>query len=143
MDSSTLLGIVFLVVGALVALSEIFTLTIYLLAVAIGLFAAGGLALAGGSLTADLALLAAVIILGLPIAHWWRGKLRNHASEAVTRDDVGRQVTVVSVDGTDLRVDYRGSTWDARLGPGVAAAPATGDTFVIARREGNLLILAR
>lgn len=142
MDSSTLLGIIFLVVGALVALSEIHTLTIYLIAVAVGLFAAGGLALAGGSLTADLALLAVIIILGLPAAHWWRGKLKNREAEEVMHDDAGRRVTVVGVTDTSLRVDYRGSTWDARLDPAVAATPATGDTFTIARREGNLLILA-
>ena len=60
MDTSILAGIIFLVVGALVLLSELHTLTIYLLAVAAGLFAAGGLALAGGGLTADFALLAII-----------------------------------------------------------------------------------
>lgn len=142
MDTSTLIGIIFLVVGALVALSEIHTLTIYLLFVAIGLFAAGALALAGGSLTADLILLAVIIILGMPIAHWWRGKLKNRESDAVSEDDVGRKVTVIDVDGAALRVDYRGSTWDARLDATVTATPARGDSYVIARRKGNLLILA-
>lgn len=142
MDSSTLLGIVFLVVGALVLLSELHTLTIYLLAIAAGLFAAGGLALAGGSLTATLILLAAVVILGMPLAHWARRKLKTRESEAVTHDDVGHRVDVVGVDGAALRVAYRGSTWNARLETATTTPPTVGDTCTIARREGNTLILA-
>lgn len=142
MDLTMWLGIAFLIAGALVTLSEIHTLTVYLIAVAAGLFAAGGLALAGGGLTADLALLAIVIILGLPVAHWARRRLKNRAAEAVTHDDAGHRVTIVGTDDGVLRVDYRGSTWNARLANAAGAAPAAGDTFVIARREGNVLILA-
>ncbi|HEX7338778.1 MAG TPA: NfeD family protein [Rhodanobacteraceae bacterium] len=141
MDTSTLAGIIFLVVGALVLLSELHTLTIYLLAVAAGLFAAGGLALAGGGLTADFALLAIIIILGLPIAHWWRRKLKNRASEDISQDDIGNKITVVAINGPHLRVDYRGSTWDARLADDAIAMPSVGATCTIARRDGNTLFI--
>ncbi|HEX7342256.1 MAG TPA: NfeD family protein [Rhodanobacteraceae bacterium] len=140
MDTSTLVGILFLIVGALVTLWEIHTVTIYLIAVAAGLFAGGGLILSGGGITAGLVLTAIVILLGLPVAHWWRRKLRNHASEAVTHDDIGRKVTIVSIHGATLRVDYRGTTWDARM-DGTASAPDAGSVLTIARREGNTLIL--
>lgn len=140
MDSSTWVGIVFLVLGALVLLSELHTFTIYLLAVAAGLFAAGGLALAGGSLTATLVLLAVVVVLGMPLAYWARRKLRNREAEAVTHDDIGHRVSVVDVDGAHLRVTYRGTTWDARFDG--ADMPVAGDTCIIERRQGNTLILA-
>lgn len=142
MESTTTLGIIFLVVGGLVTLSELHTLTVYLIAVAVGLFVAGAMALAGIGITADLAVLAIIILLGLPLAHWWRGKLKNREADEVSEDDVGRSVTIVSVTGNTLRVDYRGSTWDARLDAESDTVPANGDTFQITRREGNLLILA-
>lgn len=142
MESTTTLGIIFLVVGGLVTLSELHTLTVYLIAVAVGLFVAGAMALAGIGITADLAVLAIIILLGLPLAHWWRGKLKNREADEVSEDDVGRSVTIVSVTGNALRVDYRGSTWDARLDAEADTIPANGDTFQITRREGNLLILA-
>ncbi|HET7663397.1 MAG TPA: NfeD family protein [Rhodanobacteraceae bacterium] len=141
MDSSTWLGIALLVAGALVLLSELHTLTIYLLAIAAGLFAAAGLALAGGSLTATLILLAVVVILGMPVAHWARKKLKNREADAVTHDDVGRSVTIAHADGNAWRVDYRGTTWSARPETAVATAPAAGEIWRIARREGNTLIL--
>ncbi|MDN5925099.1 MAG: hypothetical protein L0H70_08885 [Xanthomonadales bacterium] len=142
MDSSTMLGIMFLVAGALVTLFEIQTVTIYLLVLGIGLFAAGALMLVGAGLTASLALLAIILLFGLPIAHWWRGKLKNRAADIITDDDVGHHVTVVEVNGAALRVDYRGTTWNARLDSAVTSSPVNGDQFVIVRREGNVLILA-
>lgn len=142
MDSNEIVGAAFLVAGALAVLAEIHSLTIYLLAVAAGLFAAGGLALLGASFTMDLAALAVVIVLGLPVAHWWRGKLRNRAAEDLMNDDVGRAVTVVDSAGGGLRVSYRGTTWTARLESAGQGIPAVGEHYVIVRREGNLLLIA-
>lgn len=142
MDSNEVVGAVFLVAGGLAVLAEMHSLTIYFLAVAAGLFAAGGLALAGASVTADLAALAVVIALGLPVAHWWRGKLRNRAAEDLMNDDVGRPVTVVDSAGGGLRVSYRGTTWNARLESAGQGAPEVGEHYVIVRREGNLLLIA-
>ena len=141
MDSNEVVGAVFLVAGGLAVLAEIHSLTVYLLAVAVGLFAAGGLALAGASFTADLAVLAVVIALGLPVAHWWRGKLRNRAADDLMNDDVGQAVTVVDSAGGGLRVSYRGTTWNARLEPAGQMIPEVGGHYVIVRREGNLLLI--
>ena len=143
MDSATIWGIVLLVIGALAVVSEINTLTIYLIAIAIGCFAAGGVALAGGGLSLSLIVLAVIVLLGMPLAHWFRGRLRNRASEDVSRDDVGRTVTVIENINDTLRVSYRGSAWDAQLENASGKAPQAGETYRIASRKGNLLILAQ
>lgn len=142
MDSATTLGIVLLIIGALAAVSEIHTLTIYLIAVAIACFAAGGVALAGGGLILSLIVLAVIVLLGMPAAHWVRKRLKNRASEDISRDDVGRSVTILESQNNALRVSYRGSVWDARLENASGKAPQAGDTYCIASREGNVLILA-
>jgi membrane protein implicated in regulation of membrane protease activity len=142
MATSELVGAAFLVIGALLVLAEIHTLTLYLLAIAIGLFAAGGLALSGASLTADLALLAVVVALALPVAHWWRRKLKNLAADQLMHDDVGGLVTIESFINDGLRVDYRGTTWNARFDAGVSTLPQPGTPCIIVRREGNMLIIA-
>jgi membrane protein implicated in regulation of membrane protease activity len=141
MEPSMLCGAAFLVVGALVLIIEVHNLTVYLLAVALGLFASSGMAFAGFSLTIDLIVLAIVIILGLPGAYWWRGKLKNRAAEDISNDDSGRTVTVVSIAGQALRVRYRGTIWDGRLATNDMPA-VVGSDYTIVRRDGNLLILS-
>ena len=142
MNSFEWTGAIFLILGALVTLAEIHTLTIYLLAVAVGLFAAGAAALAGMSFTANLAILAVITLLGLPAAHWWRGKLKNRAAEDLMNDDVGQAVVVAESAGGRLRVAYRGTTWAAGLSAPESAEPKVGESYVIVRREGNLLVIA-
>jgi membrane protein implicated in regulation of membrane protease activity len=138
---ATVLGIVLLAIGAIVALAEIHTLTIYLIAVAVACFAAGGTALAGAGLDVTLTVLAVVILLGLPVARWASARLKNRASEEVTRDDVGLNVTVIDTEGGSLRVSYRGTTWDARLNRTDGPPARPGDRCRIVAREGNVLVL--
>ncbi|HEX7386654.1 MAG TPA: NfeD family protein [Castellaniella sp.] len=142
MTHSEWTGAIFLILGALVTLAEIHTLTIYLLAVALGLFASGAAALAGASFTMNLAVLAVVTLLGLPAAHWWRGKLRNRAAEDLMNDDVGQTVVVAESGAGGIRVTYRGTTWNARLQASEATACKVGENYVVVRREGNLLVIA-
>jgi membrane protein implicated in regulation of membrane protease activity len=134
------LGIALLILGGVLMLAEIHTLTLYLLAVSIACFAAGAVAVAGAGLAPTLGVLAAVTLLGLPLAYGLRKKLKNPEADKATRDDVGNFVSVVHVDQGSIRVAYRGTTWDARLAPS-AAGPCPGDTFIIADRQGNTLIL--
>ena len=135
------LGITLLVLGGILMLAEIHTLTLYLLAVSIACFAAGAVAVAGAGLAPTLGVLAAVTLLGLPLAYGVRKKLKNPEADKTTRDDVGHFVSIVNVDHASIRVAYRGTTWDARLAPSVTVSPHTGDTFIIADRQGNTLIL--
>ncbi|HEX5314684.1 MAG TPA: NfeD family protein [Gammaproteobacteria bacterium] len=142
MRSETVLGIVLLVIGAIATVAEIHSLTIYLIAVAVACFAAAGVAFAGGGLDVALIVLAGVILFGLPVAHWARGRLKNRASDEITADDIGNRVTIVASDGGVLRVAYRGSNWDARLDQAAAATPQIGDNYRIVARDGNVLVLA-
>jgi|GEM_PF-831636 len=142
MEPATILAIVLLVLGAIAAVSEIHTLTIYLLAVAVACFAAAAVAFAGAGLVWSLVVLAVVLLLGMPLAHWLRKRLRNTASEEVSHDDVGRDVTVLEHRDGKLRVSYRGAAWDARLEDPQTAPPAAGETCRIVAREGNRLVIA-
>lgn len=142
MEPATILAIVLLILGAIAAVSEINTLTIYLLAVAVACFAAAGVAFAGAGLVWSLVVLAAIVLLGMPLAHWLRKRLRNAASEEVTHDDVGHDVTVLESGDGKLRVSYRGAAWDARFDDPHIAPPAPGATCRIVAREGNRLVIA-
>ena len=142
MQASDVLGTILLVIGAIVAVSEMHTLTIYLIAVALACFAGGAVAFLGVGLNGTLAVVGLVILLGLPIAHWVRGRLKNRESDEVSNDDVGRTVTVLEAGGETLRVSYRGTAWQARMQDASAAAPQSGQTLRIVAREGNVLVLA-
>ncbi len=137
-------GIILLIAGALVVVTEIHTFTIYLIALAAACFVAGGLALgAHTGLAATLIAFAIILFAGLPAAHYARRRLKNPESEDVTHDDVGATVTVVAVDGAQLRVSYRGAEWDAR--PVAELTPesiAAGARLRIVARDGNTLVVA-
>lgn len=138
-------GVALLIGGAVIVMVEVHTLTIYLIALAVACFAAGGLALtAHTGPDTTLAAFALVLFAGLPVAHFARRRLRTQDSERVSHDDVGALVTVITVrsDGR-LRVTYRGAEWDARPATGVMIdGLAPGTPLVIAARDGNTLLLA-
>lgn len=142
MDPPVLFGLAFVIAGTLVLIAELHSLTVYLLALAIGLFAASALSFAGVGLDAALVVLAVIVVLGMPLAHFARKRLKNRESERVSQDDVGHEVVVVSVEETSVRVAYRGSTWSARFDtPATLASARTGDRYRIVRRDGNTLVL--
>ncbi len=137
-------GILLLSLGGVLVVAEINTLTFYLLAVALACFAAGAVSVAGAGLPVTLGVLGGVSLLGLPLAHWLRARLRNPEADRISADDVGRTVTVDRVDGGALQVSYRGSVWQARLaGTAAGDPPRAGERLRIARREGNVLIVER
>jgi len=123
--------------------AELATGTFYLLMMALGLAAAAiaahlGLATAGQ-------LMAFALVGGGAIAAWHVHRSRQPRSAPVpeNRDvnlDIGERVHVIGW-GTDrtTRVQYRGSTWTARLQPDAPAGP--GEHRVVAV-EGNWLVLA-
>jgi membrane protein implicated in regulation of membrane protease activity len=136
-----IIGIALIVLSASLIVLEMHTLTIYLLAAAAACVAGGVIALAGGGIIWVLSAMAITGVVALPVAHWARGRLKNRASEDVSRDDTGHSVTVVETAGGTLRVAYRGSTWNARLRESSAAAPQPGHTLIISAREGSTLVL--
>lgn len=136
-----ILGIALIILSAGLAVLEMHTLTLYLLAAAAACLAGGVVALAGGGPIWVVSAMAMTSAVALPLAHWTKGRLKNRASEDVSRDDTGHTVTVVEVAGGMLRVAYRGSTWNARLRQSCAAVLQPGHTLVISAREGSTLVL--
>ena len=115
MALTTYLGIAFLILGGLLVVVEMHTVTIYLLAAALGCFASGAVAVAGHGLDVTLGVFTGVTLLSLPIAHWVRRTLSNREAEEVTRDDVGHSVTIISAEAGKIHASYRGTVWDAPL----------------------------
>lgn len=136
-----IIGIALISVSAGLVVLEMHTLTIYLLAVAAACVAGGAVALWGGGLIWTASAMAVTGVIALPVAHWAKGRLKNRASEDVSRDDTGHSVTVIEAAGGVLRVAYRGCTWNARLRDSSTTAPEPGHTLVIAAREGSTLVL--
>ena len=131
-----------LMAGIAVA-AELTTGTFYLLMLALGMAAAALVAHLG--LAVGPQLVAAALVGGgaTSLWHWKRAREPQAAPARENRDvnlDIGERVQVVSwnADRT-ARVQYRGSTWQARLQPG--AAPVAGEHRVAAV-EGNWLVLA-
>lgn len=136
-----IMGIGLIVVSAILIALEMHTLTVYLLAAAGACMAGGVIALVGGGPLWTVSAMAITSVVALPLAHWARGRLRNRASEDVSRDDTGHSVKVIEAAGGVLRVEYRGSTWNARLRDSSTPPPAPGQTLLISAREGSTLVL--
>lgn len=136
------LGIGLLVVGAILVIIEINSLTFYLLAVAIGCFVAGAVSVYGAGEDFSLGVMGIVTFIGLPVAHWLRAKMKNPEADHITHDDAGNDVKVESFGPDGLRVTYRGSLWSAQMTEGDHGDVRKGDHLRIVRRDGNILKLA-
>lgn len=133
------------VAAGLAVAAELATGTFYLLMIGLGL-ASGGMAALFGATTTLQIVVAAVIGGGATLAwHGLRGTRDRTGDKAAheNRDvnlDIGERV---HVDGwaTDrtTRVQYRGSSWGARLAHG---APPVAGEFTVSAVEGNWLVLA-
>jgi membrane protein implicated in regulation of membrane protease activity len=123
--------------------AELITGTFYLLMVALGLAAAALASHLG--LGSGMQLVAAAVVGGGATAlwHWKRARAPRSAPAAENRDvnlDVGERIHVAAWDADrTTRVQYRGSTWQARLQPGAAAVAGE---HRVAAVEGNWLVLA-
>ena len=112
------------VTAGVVVAAELATGTFYLLMIALGLVAAALAAHLGLSLT--LQITTAAIVSGGATALWhWRRTLAEPSPEPVAHNrdvnlDIGERVSVTAwqADHT-TRVDYRGSSWQARRQHGV------------------------
>jgi membrane protein implicated in regulation of membrane protease activity len=122
--------------------AELATGTFYLLMIALGLAAAAVAAHLGLANSGQIVAGALVAGVATALWHWKRARAPRSAPAAQNRDvnlDIGERVQVDAwnTDRT-ARVQYRGSTWTARLQPG--AAPAAGEHRVAAV-EGNWIVL--
>jgi membrane protein implicated in regulation of membrane protease activity len=130
------------IVAGLLVIAELLTGTFYLLMLSLG--AVGGAIAAGLGLTLSFQLVAAAAVGGGATAfwHWRRAQQPRSAPTHMNRDvnlDIGERVTVTGwdADGT-ARVNYRGSTWSARLAPDSDDSPGV---YVVVAVEGNHLLL--
>lgn len=135
-------SIVWWLVSGVLVLAELTTGTFYLLMLALGT-ASGALA-AGVGLGHSSQMLVAAAVGGGAVVAWRRHRSRRPAEASPSRNrdvnlDVGEhvQVSTWQPDGRTL-VQYRGSTWQARLeGPG---QPAPGEHVIVAVESNHLVI---
>ncbi len=137
---------IWLVLAGLAVGVELFTGTFYLLMIAIGLAAGGGVALLGGAPEWQLLVAAAIGFAATGLLR--RSRFGKMNKEKAARDpnvilDIGQSVRVdqwTELDGTPTsRVRYRGAEWDVELAPGNAAQSGQ---FIIREVRGSRLIVA-
>lgn len=137
---------IWLVLAGLAIGVELFTGTFYLLMIAIGLAAGGGVAVLGASL--EWQLLAAAVFGFGAVALLRRsrfGKLHKNraASDPNVILDIGQSLQVDQWHQGDgaatARVRYRGAEWDVELAPGNLAQAGQ---FIIREVRGSRLIVA-
>jgi membrane protein implicated in regulation of membrane protease activity len=122
--------------------AELATGTFYLVMIALGMAAAAIAAHLGLASTGQVVIFALVGGGATAAWHFKRARSPRSAPARENRDvnlDIGERVHVAdwAEDGT-ARVQYRGSTWTARLQPGAVAAPGA---HLVAAVEGNWLVL--
>lgn len=125
---------------------ELFTGTFYLLMLAIGLAAGGGVALLGGSLEWQLLVAAVFGFVAVGLLRRSRfGKMTKNkaASDPNVILDIGQSLHVDQWSEREgaptSRVRYRGAEWDIELAPGNVAQAGQ---FVIREVRGSCLIVA-
>lgn len=134
-----MLAYIWWMVGAALVVAEMTTGTFYLLILGVSALIAGLLAWFGFIL--EIQGLAAIIIasLGCFGVSRYRATTPQRANPTQTID-VGRKVSLVSRNGADLRVHYRGTEWDAELvGDSPAELPAV---LYIVESRNNILIVS-
>ncbi len=131
------------VAAGVLVVAELLSGTVYLLMLSLGMGAAAVAAQLGAPGSGQL--IAAALVGGGTTLLWhWRVRRRGPSLPAGRdRDvnlDIGERVQVQAWEPGGLaRVNYRGSTWSARLAPGAVAAPGW---YIVIAVEANSLVLA-
>jgi membrane protein implicated in regulation of membrane protease activity len=143
--------VTWMLAAGLLVVAELFTTTLYLLMVAIGLAVGGVAALLGLGVEWQLLVAAVVALAATYILR--RSKFGRRTRVKAERDpnvnlDIGQSITVeqwrhdVGTDGAGggytARVKYRGAMWDVELAP---AANADAGQFFIHEIRGSRLIV--
>jgi membrane protein implicated in regulation of membrane protease activity len=127
--------------GFTLVIVELITGTFYLLVIGLGAFAAAAAAFAGGAFLAQAICGCAVALAGTWFVRRWHARNQKDATTANLLD-LGQPVVLES--WTDAasgraRVQYRGTTWDARVAAGTRAEP--GGTLFITGQDGSTLLV--
>lgn len=132
--------VIWFVAAFVLVAAELMSGTLYLLVIGVGAAAAGALALAGAGFAAQLACAAVVSVGGSFVLQRLKRGGKGRTKDAGLSFDAGQTVEVVELlPGGGLRVNYRGTQWDAEI-EGCAAA-ALGDRLTIKSTRANTLIL--
>ncbi len=121
--------------GALL-IGEIFSGTLYLLALSLGTLAAGALAYNISSLTQQL--VAAILVSSIATFVIWLNRRPDSAVEN-NDPDVGQAVSVVARE--PFTVHYRGADWQAELSATSTITPEVGGILHIHSKHANSLVV--
>lgn len=133
--------LLWIIAGFILVIVELLTGTFYLLVLGGGAFAGAAVAAAGGGYLLQAVGAGAVALAGTWYVNRWH-RTRQPASAKDNFLDLGQPVVLeswVDVATRTARVNYRGSTWDARVAPG--SLPEPGATLIISGQDGSTLLV--
>lgn len=127
--------------AVVLVIAEMFSGTFYLLAVAVGLAAAGLAAFMGLAWGGQAVIAALLCSMSVAAIYFWRQKQAQPLQQANLAYDIGQSVQVASwTDERHARVLYRGAEWEAELAS-VATSDAAKITWRIKEMVGSKLII--
>lgn len=135
--------VLWLAIGLLILIVEIFLGTVFFLALALSAFIAALVAFLDFSLTHQLVVAAITIVVGCVGIWRWRARsaTRQNESDRLMKLDVAQSVEVTTVDAMgQASVQYRGAPWTACLDTG---EPLTPGRYRIVKVDGPRLVLTR
>jgi membrane protein implicated in regulation of membrane protease activity len=126
--------------------AELLAGTFYLLVIGLGLVAGGIAALAGAEFGMQVTVAAILSVAGILVLRKTRAGAMLRQGQPAVSMDVGQSVRVIErhADGS-LRVDYRGSQWDAEAEGPMPEGPAKamGTLYIRAVRGTKLIVSAQ
>lgn len=130
-----------LIAGLALCIIEMLSGTFFLLVLGIAALAGGVTGWLGGGFWLQACVASLLAVIGVILVHNYRR--RSAHIPAMPSFDLGQPVTFeqwVSQNDGMARVNYRGTTWDARVSAG--QPPAPGAILYIQSVEGNILIIS-
>jgi membrane protein implicated in regulation of membrane protease activity len=135
--------LIWVIAGFALVIAELLTGTFYLLVIGLGAFAGGAVAWLGGNGIAQAGAAGLIAVIGAWLVHMWHDRQPKDTPHTSNFLDRGQPVvleTWANEAAQVARVQYRGTTWDARvLAAGGAVVP--GSTLYIEGREGGMLLV--
>lgn len=127
--------------AVVLVIAEMLSGTFYLLAVAVGLAAAGVAAYLGVAWGGQVSIAALLCTLCVAGVYFWKQRQVQTDEQTNFAFDIGKNVQAVHwSDQRHVRVSYRGAEWDAELAGEATSDPAR-QTWRIKEIAGSLLII--
>ena len=137
--------LIWTILGFVLVIVELMTGTFYLLVLGVGALFAAAAAWLGAPFLVQVAVAGVITSVGTWLVQKWHAK-HHKGDDQSNAIDVGQTVTVVKwinqPEGM-LRVNYRGTEWDARIKPGdlAAAGVAEGGMLHILAQDGSCWVV--